>query len=206
MASSLFKSIHNKYVFQRRIQVLSDQIASVLGDSRTVLDIGCGDGTISQLSAQKKATGVKFSGIDVMARPTCAIDFKLFDGHTIPFPDNSFDACTIVDVLHHLYHIKELVAEAKRVSSKYIIIKDHIYKNKFDYETLTFMDWVGNKPHGVEVIFNFKNEAFWKQLFDELGLEIISFNKHIPLYPFPFSMLFGRELHFVALLKIKNTN
>ncbi len=201
--STLFQSIHNKYVFQRRIQVLSDEVAAVLNDSKTVLDIGCGDGTISKLSADKKGGGVKFSGIDVMARPTCAIDFKLFDGHTIPHADNAFDASMFIDVLHHLNHVKEIIAEAKRVSSKYIIIKDHLYKNSFDYDTLKFMDWVGNKPHSVEVIYNFKKEEFWMQLFEELGLEVITFNKHIPLYPFPFSALFGRQLHFVALLKVK---
>ena len=201
--SKLLQSLHNKYVFQRRIQVLSNEVASVLGDAKTILDIGCGDGTISKLSAEKKGNGVKFSGIDVMARPTCAIDFKLFDGYTIPHPDNAFDACMFIDVLHHLNHIKEIIAEAKRVASQYIIIKDHLYKNQFDYDTLKFMDWVGNKPHSVEVIFNFKKEEFWKQLFEELGLEIIIFNKQIPLYPFPFNALFGRELHFVTLLKVK---
>lgn len=201
--SKLLRSIHNQYVFQRRIQVLSDEVASVLGDSRTVLDIGCGDGTISKLSADKKGNGVKFSGIDVMARPTCAIDFKLFDGFTIPHPDNSFDACMFIDVLHHLNHIKELIAEAKRVSAKYIIIKDHLYSSQLDYSILKFMDWVGNKPHSVGVIFNFKNEEFWRNLFDELGLEIVQLNKSIPLYPFPFNIIFGRDLHFVALLKVK---
>ena len=200
--SKLLQSLHNKYVFQRRIQVLSNEIASVLGDAKTVLDIGCGDGTISKLSAEKKGTGVKFSGIDVMARPTCAIDFKLFDGYTIPHDDNAFDATMFIDVLHHLNHIKEIIAEAKRVSYKYIIIKDHLYKNQFDYDTLKFMDWVGNKPHSVEVIYNFRKEEFWENLFEELGLEVVIFNKQIPLYPVPFNYLFGRELHFVALLKV----
>jgi ubiquinone/menaquinone biosynthesis C-methylase UbiE len=200
--SKLLQSLHNKYVFQRRIQVLSNEVASVLGDTKTVLDIGCGDGTISKLSAEKKGN-VHFSGIDVMARPTCAIDFKLFDGYTIPHPDNSFEACMFIDVLHHLNHIKEIIAEAKRVASKYIIIKDHLYKSQFDYSTLKFMDWVGNKPHSVDVIYNFKKEEYWKQLFEELGLEIVIFNKQIPLYPIPFNSLFGRELHFVALLKVK---
>ena len=200
--SEIFKAIHNKYVFQRRIQVLSDEVAAVLNDTKSVLDIGCGDGTISKLSAEKKNSGVKFSGIDVMARPTCAIDFKLFDGYTIPHTDNTFEASMFIDVLHHLNHIKESIAEAKRVSSKYIIIKDHLYKNVFDYETLKFMDWVGNKPHSVEVIFNFKKEEVWRKIFEELGLEVVTFNKSIPLYPFPFNILFGRDLHFVALLKV----
>lgn len=202
--ANIIGSLHNSFVFQRRIQVLSNEVASMMTDVKTVLDIGCGDGSMSKLVEQKKGNKVKFKGIDVMARPICEVDFKLFDGHTIPFDDNSFDACSLIDVLHHLRHIKELVTEAKRVASKYIIIKDHLYNSSLDFSILKFMDWIGNKPHEVEVIYNYKNEEFWKKLFDELGLEIIVFNKQIPLYPFPFSYVFGRGLHFLALLKIKN--
>lgn len=190
-------------VFLRRINVLSNEISSVMGDSiKKVVDVGCGDGTISSLIASKKE-GREFSGIDIMARPTCAIPFKEYDGHQIPYEDNSVDACMFVDVLHHLHHVKELLAEAKRVSNKYIIIKDHLWKNKLDYKILEFMDNIGNKPHGVVLEYNYLPEKKWREIFDELGLEVVSMNKSIPLYAFPFSMVFGRELHFVALLKKK---
>lgn len=190
-------------VFLRRINVLSNEISSVMDDSiKKVVDVGCGDGTISSLIASKKE-GREFSGIDIMARPTCAIPFKEYDGHQIPYEDNSVDACMFVDVLHHLHHVKELLAEAKRVSNKYIIIKDHLWKNKLDYKILEFMDNIGNKPHGVVLEYNYLPEKKWREIFDELGLEVVSMNKSIPLYAFPFSMVFGRELHFVALLKKK---
>jgi len=169
---------------------------------KKVVDVGCGDGTISSLIASKKE-GREFSGIDIMARPTCAIPFKEYDGHHIPYEDNSVDACMFVDVLHHLHHVKELLAEAKRVSKKYIIIKDHLWKNKLDYKILEFMDNIGNKPHGVVLEYNYLPEKKWREIFDELGLEVVSMKKSIPLYAFPFSMVFGRELHFVALLKKK---
>ena len=45
----LFKKLHHKYVFLRRIDVLSNQIAAQIPDNIRVLDIGCGDGTISKL-------------------------------------------------------------------------------------------------------------------------------------------------------------
>lgn len=190
-------------VFLRRINVLSNEISSIMDDSiKKVVDVGCGDGTISSLIASKKK-GREFSGIDIMARPTCAIPFKEYDGHHIPYEDNSVDACMFVDVLHHLHHVKELLAEAKRVSNKYIIIKDHLWKNKLDYKILEFMDNIGNKPHGVVLEYNYLPEKKWREIFDELGLEVVSMNKSIPLYAFPFSMVFGRELHFVALLKKK---
>ncbi|MBS1120756.1 MAG: Methyltransferase type 11 [Deltaproteobacteria bacterium] len=194
------KNLHHKYVFQRRIDVLAKELAAHVPANSKVLDVGCGDGTISQLVMAQRP-GVTYEGIDIMARPSCAIPFRTFDGLHIPHDDGSFDAVQFVDVLHHTNEIEPLVADAVRVSKRYVLIKDHLWENRLDFETLRFMDWVGNAPHGVKVIYNFKNEEFWRDLFDRLGLSIVTMNKRVPLYPFPFSALFGRGLHFVALLE-----
>jgi hypothetical protein len=110
-----------------------------------------------------------------------------------------------VDVLHHLpcrENIKDLLAEAMRVSGKYILIKDHCYKNSFDYNLLKFMDRTGNKPHGVALEYNYLKENEWEMIFDDLGLITVKKKTTMPLYPFPFSLLFGRKLHFIRLMKI----
>lgn len=202
----LLKDLHHEYVFLRRIKVISDEIAKQMPDNVKILDIGCGDGTISKLISEKKP-GISYEGIDIMARPTCAIPFKEYDGSHIPYPDNSFDAAQYTDVLHHVPddNFKNLLKETMRVSKKYLIIKDHLWANAFDFQTLKFMDWVGNAPHGVKVIYNFKTEKYWMDLFEELGLEIVTINKRIPLYPGVFNMVFGRQLHFIAVLKKKNS-
>lgn len=198
----LLKNLHHKYVFLRRINVLSTQIAQQLPNDIRILDIGCGDGTISKMILENKKN-VSIEGIDVFARETCAIPFKMFDGKTIPFANNEYDATMFVDVLHHTTNIKELLAEAARVSGQYIILKDHHYNNALDFGILRFMDWIGNAPHGVKVIYNFKNLDFWKTTFNELGFEIVSLNNSVPIYPFPFNLIFGRDLHFIAVLKKK---
>jgi SAM-dependent methyltransferase len=199
---SLLKNFHHKYVFLRRIQVLSTEIAKQLPDNINILDIGCGDGTISKMIMDNKKN-VTIHGIDVFARESCAIPFKMFDGKTIPHADNEFDATLFVDVLHHTTNIKELLQEAGRVSGKYIILKDHHYNNALDFGILKFMDWIGNAPHGVKVIYNFKNLDFWKNTFNEIGFEIETINTYVPIYPFPFNLVFGRNLHFIAVLKKK---
>lgn len=197
----LFKKLHHKYVFLRRIRVLSNQIALQIPNNIRILDIGCGDGTISKMIIyNKKKTTIE--GIDVFARENCAISFKMFDGKTIPHTDNEFDATLFVDVLHHTTNIKELITEAARVSKKYII-KDHHYNNALDFGILKFMDWVGNAPHGVKIIYNFKNLDFWKATFNDLGFEIESLNCKVPIYPFPFNLIFGRNLHFITVLRKK---
>lgn len=199
---SFIKKLHHKYVFLRRIEVISDGINNQLPVVNSILDIGCGDGSISKKIIDKR-NGLKIVGIDIMERPECHVEYVSFDGTTIPFEDNTFDAVQFVDVLHHTYNIKELMKESLRKSSQYMIIKDHIYVNRIDFLTLKFMDWVGNAPHGVEIIYNFQKEKYWIDLFKELDLEIVSFQRKVKLYPSLFNIIFGRNLHFIAILKKK---
>jgi ubiquinone/menaquinone biosynthesis C-methylase UbiE len=198
----MFKKLHHRFVFRRRVKVLSAALLTLINPAvKTILDIGCGDGTISKLMQDNNA-GLKLSGIDIMERQSSLIPVTLYDGKYIPYDDDSFDCSMIIDVLHHLTHIKELIAEAKRVSRKYILVKDHQYKNNFDFKVLKFMDKAGNKPYGVALQYNYLKAAEWDIVFKDAGLNVLQKTTTIPLYPFPFNMLFGRRLHFVCLLEI----
>ncbi len=108
-----------------------------------------------------------------------------------------------VDVLHHApdgQGITRLLSEACRVSRRFVLIKDHLSESRFDFKTLQFMDWVGNRPHGVVLPYNYQSRAQWDRYFSQAGLTVQSWDDRIPIYPFPFSALFGRRLHFVAML------
>jgi ubiquinone/menaquinone biosynthesis C-methylase UbiE len=198
----MFKQLHHRFVFRRRVKVLSAALLSLINPGiKTMLDVGSGDGTISKLMQDNNPV-LKITGIDIMERKNSLIPVKLYDGKNIPYDDDSFDGSMFIDVLHHLTNIKELLAEAKRVSRKYILIKDHLYKTNFDFKVLKFMDKVGNKPHGVALEYNYLKEKEWETIFKDLGLQIINKKTRIPLYPFPFNLLFGRNLHFVCMLEI----
>jgi len=154
-------------------------------------------------SIAQKNPGVSVRGIEFAPRPTCLIECAPFDGVTIPHPSASFDVCMFVDVLHHApdgQGITRLLSEACRVSRRFVLIKDHLSESRFDFKTLQFMDWVGNRPHGVVLPYNYQSRAKWDRYFSETGLTVQSWDDRIPIYPFPFSALFGRRLHFVAML------
>jgi SAM-dependent methyltransferase len=199
MELSLVKSFHHRWIFQRRVAVLSTLLAEMIPPAASVLDVGCGDGSIGKLIAQKQP-GVAVHGLEVMARPVCELEYSLFDGTRIPYPDASFDVCLFVDVLHHSDDPAQLLGEAVRVSRRYVVIKDHLCENAVDAATLRFMDWVGNRPHGVRLTYNYKSRREWDALFAAAGLGIRAWKDSVPLQAFPISTVFSRKLHFIALL------
>jgi SAM-dependent methyltransferase len=200
---SVVKAAHQRAVSGRRVRVLAKLLAEKIPPGASVLDIGCGDGTLASLIALQNPK-ITIRGIEFAPRPTCLIECAPFDGATIPHPSASFDVCMFVDVLHHAPEaqgIARLLAEACRVSRRFVLIKDHLSENRVDYKILQFMDWVGNRPHGVVLPYNYQSRSRWKEFFLQAGLNVRGWNDRIPLYPFPFSALFGRRLHFVALLE-----
>jgi SAM-dependent methyltransferase len=199
---SILGRVHRRAVFGRRVRVLAELLAAKIPADASVLDIGCGDGSIANL-VTKFNPSVTVQGIEFAPRGTCLIDCKAFDGSSIPYAAGSFDVCMFVDVLHHVKDsrgIEKLLSEACRVSRRYVLIKDHLSENRFDFLTLQFMDWVGNRPHGVVLPYNYQSRVEWEKHFLATGLKLKEWDTNIPLYPFPFSVLFGRELHYIGLL------
>jgi SAM-dependent methyltransferase len=200
---TVLQRVHGRMVFERRVRVLAELLAAKIPAGSSVLDIGCGDGSIARRIADRNSS-LTIQGIEFAPRPNCAIDCKPFDGRSIPFPNESFDLCMFVDVLHHIPDssgIERLLLEARRVSKRFVLIKDHLSENWMDFKTLQLMDWFGNRPHGVVLPYNYLSRSQWVQLFEAAGLMRMDLQTKIPIYPAPFSALFGRELHFIELLE-----
>lgn len=197
----IVESIHRDFVFNRRVQVLKDHLLEVLPASGRILDVGCGDGLIDSLIMQARPE-LEIEGIDVLLRPDPHIRVSGFDGSSIPFPDNSFDAVMFVDVLHHTDDPMVLLREAARVTRSSIILKDHLTDGLFARPTLRFMDWFGNAHHGVNLPYNYWPEKRWVNAFSGTGARLSAWKSRLGLYPFPASLLFDRNLHFVASLSV----
>lgn len=197
----LIESVHGGYVHRRRTSVLSGLCSKIIPTNSTVLDVGCGDGSLARLIADKRSD-VSIQGIDIQLRKDSAIPVKLFDGKTIPYNDSSFNIVMFVDVLHHTSEPMTLLREAVRVARQAILIKDHVVEGNFAHSRLRFMDWIGNARHGVALPYNYWTLARWHRAFDELGLRINSWESNLRLYPFPADLVFGGSLHFIALLDV----
>lgn len=196
---SIVGKMHSRLVYNRRAEVLVSYLAPLLPPDARVLDIGCGDGRIDSLIMNRRPD-VSIFGIDVLLRENTYIPVTAFDGESIPYETESFDAVIFVDVLHHANRPSNLLKEAKRVSRNVIVLKDHIKKGFLSGLTLRFMDWIGNAHHGVVLPYNYWTEDQWHETFADLNLIVQEWNTNFYLYQWPMNLFFDRSLHFIAKL------
>ena len=195
----LLDVLHGQLIFERRVDRLADALASRLPADATVLDIGCGDGSIAHAVLERRPD-LSITGVDVLVRPATRIPVIDYDGSTLPFPDDCFDAVSLVDVVHHTDDPQRLLSEAARVSRDLVLIKDHVAEGFLAEPTLKLMDWIGNARHGVRLPYNYLTRANWHQHFGRAGLTVRGWDTDLPLYPRPISAVFGRNLHVLINL------
>lgn len=100
-----------------------EKICELIELKGKVLEIGCGDGRLSEKLAEK----VELTGIDPDEEAINEIKTKgtfiVGSGEKIPFPDDTFDIVLFSLSLHHHEHPDKALKEAIRVGKKIIIIE-----------------------------------------------------------------------------------
>jgi SAM-dependent methyltransferase len=193
-------AFHSRAVFGRRSRKIVSELVSAL-PSGTVLDVGCGDGTIAAAVGAQRSD-IRITGLDVLVRTDTKIPVAYFDGNVLPTGNKSVDTVMFIDVLHHTDDPMVLLREAVRVARTAIVIKDHLSDDVLAFPTLRFMDWVGNAHVGVRLPYNYWARERWSRAFAELGVRPVDWRGRLGLYPFPASLFFDRGLHFVARLAL----
>ena len=193
--------IHGRYVAPRRARVLSRHLAPLIPAQSHVLDIGCGDGTLSALIAQERPD-LRMEGVEVLARPGSRIPVRVFNGVVLPYREASIDVALLVDALHHTEDPMVLLREARRVARQALVIKDHLLQGFLAGPTLRLMDDVGNARFHVALPHTYWPKARWLEAFAQLGLSVGAWLETLGLYPWPATWLFDRSLHFVARLDV----
>lgn len=201
MKENIAVKAHRSVVMGRRVKQISKNIAGIIPDNVvSMLDVGAGTGEMA-FAVNNFRPELTVSGVDVYIRPKTFVPVVKYDGDVLPFGDASFDAVMSVDVLHHCNNPVAVLKECARVSKRYVIIKDHIADSNYDFKVLSFMDWVGNRAHGVVLPYNYLSSSAWQTAFDEAGLNIVQSVKNLELYPMPFDLIFGGDLHCLYLLE-----
>jgi SAM-dependent methyltransferase len=147
-------------------------VAPHLDRGMSVLDVGCGEGYVAEELAARGAREVV--AVDIVdIRRNRGVEFALYDGRRLPFPDGRFDLVMLSFVLHHVpdpWKI-ELLQEALRVSRAKVFILEDTPTSVFD----RFM----SHRHGVayrkkidsDAPFGFLTPREWEWLFRGMGLE-----------------------------------
>ena len=96
----------------------------------------------------------------------------VYDGERLPFADKSFDACTIITVLHHTPDPDAILREAMRVTRKRIVIMEDIFRNPLQKQLTFFTDSLVNLEFEGHPHTN-RSDAEWKETFERMGLKLV---------------------------------
>lgn len=101
-----------------RQDYLIKELRSVSGK---VLDVGCGAG-YNPGRLKNKRPNLKIYGVDISQKAIQTakkdfpdVNFSVASADKLPFPDNNFGACIMINVLEHLEDPSKALAELKRV-------------------------------------------------------------------------------------------
>lgn len=101
-----------------------------LHENQCILNIGCGDGVLSQM-IRSKLKNLSVVDVDVvdLRHDKSSPNFNLFDGYQLKQYDTGhFDLAILIYVLHHVRHRRRLLDEAMRVAKKILIVEDLLHE------------------------------------------------------------------------------
>lgn len=165
-----------------RASLIANIYQKWLSPGFNVLDIGCGNGVVSEFLANKFK--LKLTGCDIVNYLEKKINFiKIPSKSSLPEVKTRYDAIMFNDVLHHTsYTTQEKLLEDAIKKGKKVLI--------FEVQpTLlgTISDWVINKIHfsSMNIPLTFRKTGEWQKIFVSLGCKYQTVKVRRPfLYPF----------------------
>lgn len=193
-------SAHHRRVHVPRVDRVARALAAQIGHARSLLDVGCGDGTVARQIGD--AVGAeRVAGVDVKVRPQVAVEVTAYDGLHLPFADGAFDVVVISDVLHHCEDPHAVLREALRVAKDAVAVKDHFCFGPISEKILLWMDQVGNAAPGVHVRGTYWTPAEWVEMVNAAGGRIAKLEWPLQIHDYPFRLVTRDELQFAARIE-----
>lgn len=196
--SPLLRRLH-KPVYECRLHALSTEIAKHLQPNETLLDVGCGVGTLAY-TLMGKVEGLKAIGLERALRGSEPIPVTAYAGGQFPMEDDSVDVVTIADVLHHDTDSVSVLKECARVAKRLVIVKDHKPDGLLGQARVSLMDWAANAGYGVPCLYDYPSQEGWQARFNEAGLALATESTELSLYPAPYRWFFTPRLQYLATL------
>ncbi len=175
-------------------------VARHIGHAESLLDVGCGDGN-NLLRVADIVGAKKHQGVDVVVRPTAVIPVIQYDGLHLPFEDRSFEAVTMIDVLHHCDHPLQVLREIIRVARRVVSIKDHFAFGPVSDRMLYFMDLVGNAKDSIASPGTYFSPRQWVDMIQEAGGRITALDWPLKTHDLPWRIVGWPQLQFTARIE-----
>jgi SAM-dependent methyltransferase len=100
-------------------------------DPQSLLDVGCGEGVLTQKWAQRLGDERRVVGIDLddpalhaewAKRTAPNLSYRVMKAENLPFADAEFDTATAIEVLEHVPDPEHTVAEMARVAQRWLLV------------------------------------------------------------------------------------
>ena len=119
--NALYDRIGTRYFGTRREDPrIAGVIASALGDSASILNVGAGTGSYEPID--RNVIAVEPSETMISQRPTHSAPVVRATAESLPFSDNSFDAALAVNTVHHWSDVRAGIRELSRIARDRIVI------------------------------------------------------------------------------------
>lgn len=181
-------------VVRSRSETVIQRIIPYLKESEKIIDIGSGTGDVAFLLGKR---GKKITAVDVgdFHGPRL-VKTTIYDGKTLPFPNQSFDTALLLMVMHHTPNPEIVFSEAARVAKEMVVIETS-FTNPINKFFTVVSDAIGNLR--VEAFWNsYKTDSEWRKFFTFHGFKITESHKftdkNLGIIPF---------LHILYYLKKK---
>ncbi len=200
MPLAIAKQIHRAFVQRPRTERLARALADLVGPAGSILDVGCGSGEVAARVAA--ITGARrVEGVDILVQPSAHVSVTAYDGTTLPYPGGAYDVVVLSDVLHHAESPARLLAEALRVASRAVVVKDHFAFGAASRRLLLAMDLAANGFYGIAVRGTYLDPAAWRALFHGAGARVDALSWPLVVHPAPLRLLAPSRLQFAARLE-----
>ncbi len=159
---------------------------------RSLLDVGCGEGVLTQKWAARLAPG-RVVGIDLEdplieveweRRRAPNLEYRAMKAENLPFSDREFDLATAIEVLEHVPDPAHTLAEMARVASRWLLVsvpREPLWR-ALNMARGAYLRDLGNTPGHV----NHWSKRAFVQLLSRHG-EVVEARS-----PFPWTMLLVR--------------
>lgn len=159
----------------RETEIYKEISPYIEGD--TILDFGCGRGSVGKFVHEKTGKDVVLS--DIIDSQRTGLPFILFK-KDLPFPDGHFGTGLLLMVLHHSTDQGKILRELGRVCRRIIVIEtvfeDRKDDSRYDLSETAFFDWFYNRvilADDTAVPCNFRTSGGWETFFKENKFRVV---------------------------------